>query len=98
MKAYVFTLPTCAPCKVLKDHLTKNQEWLTENNIEIELLDMSETSDHTLELATKYGIRSAPTVVIKEDSGFWTKCKTIEELKATVAQQAAGTKLKILKV
>lgn len=79
IKAYVFTLPTCVPCKALKEQLTKEEDFF-KDKVEFEWHDMAYANDFTLELATKFGIRSAPTIAIITDGGVKV-FKTLDELK-----------------
>lgn len=90
IKLYIFSLPTCAPCKVLKKQLTDNEEWVKEKNLKIEYLDMSETSDHVLDLATKFAIRSVPTIVALNQDGFAVKESTFEGMKNLVNSGVLG--------
>lgn len=87
-KIILFTLPNCAPCKALKEQL--NTEWISKKTIQIVFLDMNDGKEETLNEATKYGIRSAPSAVcIKqvlqiegEEPVVDTQvCKTLEQIK-----------------
>ncbi len=92
-KIYVFTLPTCAPCKVLKNQLEANLEWFKDQGFpEIEFLDMSETNDHTLELATLFSVRSAPSVYVRFDQGnnVVGPLKSLSEIQETVLKTDNG--------
>lgn len=74
----VFTQDTCAPCKLLKDELSRE-------HIEYQELDMSKADDYTLELATTLRIRKAPTIVVKgdqiHDETQWHMFKDVKGLK-----------------
>ena len=60
-KVIRFTASWCQPCKVL----AKNLESVNNvNNIPIEVVDI----DVHQELAVEYGIRSVPTLVMKEEN------------------------------
>ena len=60
-KVIRFTASWCQPCKVL----AKNLESVNNvNNVPIEVVDI----DVHQELAVEYGIRSVPTLVMKEEN------------------------------
>jgi glutaredoxin len=85
-KIILFTLPNCAPCKLLKQHLT--YDYISSKLIQVVYLDMDDGNEETLNEATKYGIRSAPTAVcLKETSQVHDEttydmqlCKTFEQI------------------
>lgn len=87
-KIILFTLPNCAPCKILKQHLT--YDWLSSRLIQVVYLDMSDGKEETLNEATKYGIRSAPSAVctkvvqqIHDETIYDTQVlKTFEQIQA----------------
>ena len=54
---YLFTTKTCPNCKLAKEYL-KNEKYV--------LIDAEEN----MELATKYGIMQAPTLVVVNGDGF----------------------------
>lgn len=54
-----FTASWCQPCKVLARNLE-----LANNNVPIEVIDIDVHSD----LAVEYGIRSVPTLVMKDEN------------------------------
>jgi hypothetical protein len=66
IKAYLFTLPTCAPCKVFKEMIEQPEEqrWLRNKGVSVQIIDMSKTDDETLRLQTEFVVRSAPTMVM----------------------------------
>ena len=55
----LLTLPTCGPCRVLK-------EMIETNGIDCQILDAS--SGEGSELATKHNVRSVPVLIIGENS------------------------------
>lgn len=98
IKVLIFKQENCAPCKALWDSVHKGYDEDKEFNskrIEFQTtwFDMSNPSDDAVELAVKYNVRSAPTVVVLKDDGSayysgtmvrtWDKFKQlIEEAKA----------------
>lgn len=58
-KIIIFTMPTCAPCKVVK-------RWVTELGIEdVTYYNCDEDEDFFVE---KYAIKSVPTTIIFDDN------------------------------
>jgi len=73
-----FTASWCGPCKMLAKTLER-----IETNIPIEVIDI----DVHPEIATEYGIRSVPTLVMVEDNVASKRIignKTIQELEAFI--------------
>lgn len=73
-----FTATWCGPCKALASVLEK-----IETDIPIEVVDIDEQTD----LATEFGIRSVPTLVMMEDNNVLKKMvglKTIQEVEAFI--------------
>ena len=79
-KVIRFTASWCQPCKVL----AKNLESVNNvNNIPIEVVDI----DVHQELAVEYGIRSVPTLVMKEENievKRFSGVRTLKELEAWI--------------
>ena len=59
VRMIMFKSPWCAPCKVM----TPGVEKLIADGYDIEVVDISEDPD----TAQEHGVRSVPTVVIKDD-------------------------------
>lgn len=77
-KVLRFTASWCGPCKMLAKTLEG-----VETNIPIEVIDI----DANPELATEFGIRSVPTLVLMEDNMALKKLignKTKQELEAFI--------------
>ena len=77
-KVIRFTATWCSPCKML----AKTLESVT-TDIPIEVIDIDEQPD----LATEFGIRSVPTLVMMEDNVATKRLiglKTIQELEAFI--------------
>ena len=77
-KVIRFTATWCGPCKALKTVLDQ-----IETNIPIEVVDIDEQPD----LATEFGIRSVPTLVMMEDNVATKRLiglKTIQEVEAFI--------------
>ena len=77
-KVIRFTASWCGPCKALASVLEK-----IETDIPIEVVDIDEQTD----LATEFGIRSVPTMVMMEDNNVLKKMvglKTIQEVEAFI--------------
>ena len=73
-----FTATWCKPCQALKEILDR-----IETDIPIEVIDI----DENMELATEYGIRSVPTMVMVEDGNVIKKMvgvQTIQEVEAFI--------------
>jgi thioredoxin 1 len=73
-----FTAAWCSPCK----QLAKTLEQI-ETNIPIEVIDI----DVNPEIATEFGIRSVPTLVMMEDNVTTKRLvgnKTIQEIEAFI--------------
>ena len=73
-----FTASWCGPCKML----AKNLESVN-TDIPIEVIDIDEQPD----LATEFGIRSVPTLVMMEDNVATKRLvgvKTIQEIEAFI--------------
>lgn len=73
-----FTATWCSPCKMLAKTLES-----IETNIPIEVVDIDEQPD----LATEFGIRSVPTLVMMEDNVATKRLiglKTIQEVEAFI--------------
>jgi len=73
-----FTATWCSPCKMLAKTLES-----IETNIPIEVVDIDEQPD----LATEFGIRSVPTLVMMEDNVATKRLiglKTIQEVGAFI--------------
>ena len=79
-KVIRFTASWCQPCKVL----AKNLESVNNvNNVPIEVVDI----DVHQELAVEYGIRSVPTLVMKEENievKRFSGVRTLKELEAWI--------------
>jgi thioredoxin 1 len=77
-KVLRFTASWCGPCKMLAKTLDE-----VETNIPIEVIDI----DVNPEIATEFGIRSVPTLVIVEDNMASKRLignKTKQELEAFI--------------
>jgi thioredoxin 1 len=77
-KVIRFTAAWCGPCKALKTVLDQ-----IETNIPIEVVDIDEQPD----LATEFGIRGVPTLVMMEDNVATKRLiglKTIQEVEAFI--------------
>ena len=77
-KVLRFTASWCGPCKMLAKTLEQ-----IETNIPIEVIDI----DANPEIATEYGIRGVPTLVMMEDNVATKRIvgnKTIQELEAFI--------------
>ncbi len=77
-KVIRFTATWCSPCKMLAKTLES-----IETNIPIEVVDIDEQPD----LATEFGIRSVPTLVMMEDNVATKRLiglKTIQEVEAFI--------------
>ena len=77
-KVIRFTATWCGPCKALKTVLDQ-----VETNVPIEVIDIDEQPD----LATEFGIRSVPTLVMMEDNVATKRLiglKTIQEVEAFI--------------
>ena len=77
-KVIRFTATWCSPCKML----AKTLESVT-TDIPIEVIDIDEQPD----LATEFGIRSVPTLVMMEDNVATKRLiglKTIQEVEAFI--------------
>ena len=77
-KVIRFTASWCGPCKALKTVLDQ-----VETNIPIEVVDIDEQPD----LATEFGIRGVPTLVMMEDNVAIKRLvglKTIQEVEAFI--------------
>jgi thioredoxin 1 len=77
-KVLRFTASWCGPCKMLAKTLEE-----VETNIPIEVIDI----DVNPEIATEFGIRSVPTLVIVEDNMASKRLignKTKQELEAFI--------------
>jgi thioredoxin 1 len=73
-----FTASWCGPCKSLAKTLEQ-----IETNITIEVIDIDEQPD----VATEYGIRGVPTLVMVEDNNATKRLvgsKTIQEIEAFI--------------
>lgn len=73
-----FTATWCGPCKALSSVLDK-----IETDIPIEVVDIDEQPD----LATEFGIRSVPTLVMMEDNVATKRIiglKSIQEVEAFI--------------
>ena len=73
-----FTASWCGPCKMLAKTLDQ-----IETNVPIEVIDI----DVNPELATEFGIRGVPTLVMMEDNVATKRIvgnKTIQELEAFI--------------
>jgi thiol-disulfide isomerase/thioredoxin len=79
VQVYIFTMENCAPCKTLKESLASRFESNTflvssmekdmSVRVNLEMIDMSDPSEHNILMSAKYNIRGAPTtVVLKPDS------------------------------
>ena len=60
-KVYIFTASFCQPCKRLKESLEGQDEYIKTRNIKF--FDIEES----FELALKYNIRTAPTVLVLDE-------------------------------
>ena len=77
-KVIRFTATWCGPCKALKTVLDQ-----VETDVPIEVIDIDEQPD----LATEFGIRSVPTLVMMEDNVATKRLiglKTIQEVEAFI--------------
>ena len=77
-KVIRFTASWCGPCKALKTVLDQ-----VETDVPIEVIDIDEQPD----LATEFGIRSVPTLVMMEDNVATKRLvglKTIQEVEAFI--------------
>ena len=73
-----FTAEWCKPCKSLNEILNR-----IETSIPIEVIDI----DENMELATEYGIRSVPTMIMIEDNTILKKMvglQTIQEVESFI--------------
>ena len=73
-----FTASWCGPCKALKTVLDQ-----VETDVPIEVVDIDEQPD----LATEFGIRGVPTLVMMEDNVATKRLvglKTIQEVEAFI--------------
>ena len=74
-----FTASWCQPCKTL----AKNLEMVNTKNVPIEVVDIDVHS----EVAVEYGIRSVPTLVMKDENievKRFSGVKTTKELEAWI--------------
>ncbi len=62
MTIYIFTASFCQPCKRLKESLAEFPEYVTQKNIQFKDIEQD------FELALKYNIRTAPTVLVIKDN------------------------------
>ena len=77
-KVIRFTATWCGPCKALKTVLDQ-----VETDVPIEVIDIDEQPD----LATEFGIRGVPTLVMMEDNVATKRLiglKTIQEVEAFI--------------
>ena len=77
-KVIRFTASWCGPCKALKTVLDQ-----VETDVPVEVIDIDEQPD----LATEFGIRSVPTLVMMEDNVATKRLvglKTIQEVEAFI--------------
>ena len=77
-KVIRFTASWCGPCKALKTVLDQ-----VETDVPIEVIDIDEQPD----LATEFGIRGVPTLVMMEDNVATKRLvglKTIQEVEAFI--------------
>jgi len=77
-KVIRFTATWCGPCKALKTVLDQ-----VKTDVPIEVIDIDEQPD----LATEFGIRSVPTLVMMEDNVATKRLiglKTIQEVEAFI--------------
>ena len=77
-KVIRFTASWCGPCKALKTVLDQ-----VETDVPIEVVDIDEQPD----LATEFGIRGVPTLVMMEDNVATKRLiglKTIQEVEAFI--------------
>ena len=77
-KVIRFTATWCGPCKALKTVLDQ-----IETDVPIEVIDIDEQPD----LATEFGIRGVPTLVMMEDNVATKRLiglKTIQEVEAFI--------------
>ena len=77
-KVIRFTASWCGPCKMLEKTLTE-----IETDVPIEVIDIDENPD----VATEFGIRGVPTLVLMEDNVATKRIvgnKTKQEIKAFI--------------
>jgi len=77
-KVVRFTASWCKPCKAMASVLDQ-----IETDVPIEVVDIDEQTD----LATEFGIRSVPTLVMMEDNVATKRIvglKTIQEIEAFI--------------
>ena len=77
-KVIRFTASWCGPCKMLEKTLAE-----IETNVPIEVIDIDEKPD----VATEFGIRGVPTLVLMEDNIATKRIvgnKTKQEIKAFI--------------
>ena len=77
-KVIRFTASWCGPCKMLEKTLQE-----IETNVPIEVIDIDEKPD----VATEFGIRGVPTLVLMEDNTAIKRIvgnKTKQEIKAFI--------------
>ena len=77
-KVIRFTASWCGPCKMLAKTLEQ-----VETDVPIEVIDIDEQPD----IATEYGIRGVPTLVMMEDNVATKRLvgvKTIQEIEAFI--------------
>lgn len=61
-KLVLFSADWCGPCKILKPHLEKVSDEISE--VTIIKANVSETEEHT----TRFGVRSIPTCILLENN------------------------------
>ncbi len=80
-----FTTPYCAPCKVNRPHLIAAAEAAGVSYAQIDL-------DERPDVMRRYGVRTAPTIVVAASSGrvlgTWTKLPDNGEIKKAAVEAA----------
>lgn len=66
-KFYKFYTPTCVPCKVLSNTLTRNKL-----PPDIEIVEIDATSDENKELVARWEVTAVPTMVRLSDGNKFT--------------------------
>ena len=67
LTVYRFTADWCGPCKMMAPTIEKLMEEYNVQGSEVEIVNLDADLDDTRPLATKYSVRSIPTLVFEKD-------------------------------